>query len=141
MRYELLSEPILYQHARATGQIVNYPQRLLDIKPIDAAGREKKRISADQRKVMRKILWWVHILKNPKAKMNSTMSYERLWDMAGVKMLSDKQRQRAVRDITDYLRALERKDVIKGFKVNTEGQGGKPASVTIYTDGGKGRKR
>lgn len=131
IRYQMLSDPITYQHAHQLGQVVDYPQRLLEVKPIDIDGKRKRRVTRDQTKIARAVLKYVHIVKNPKSKASDSIGYDTLFEHAGVDVAHPKRRQRAVVFVNDYLRALQAEGVIKGFQVVTRGASHKPTSVRV----------
>lgn len=136
VRYQLLADPITYQHAQQIGQVVDYPQRLLtETRPVDQNGRRAKRMSREQTGVASTILWFIHVLMNPKSSMNKTISYDQLFERAGFVTedtdAGKRARRRMVKFVNDYLRALQQDDVIRGYTVNSVGRQGKNVSVTV----------
>ena len=141
IRYRLMSDPITYQHAHQLGQVVDYPQRLLEVKPIDVDGKRKRRVTRDQMQIERAVLKFVHIVKNPNSKTNDSIRYDTLFEHAGVDVSHSKRRQRAVVFVNDYLRALQEEKVIRGFQVETRGASHKPISVrVVVTKRGRRKK-
>lgn len=136
IRYQLGAEPITYQHARQIGQVVDYPQRLLmETRPVDKSGKRAKRMSREQTAVADVILWFVHSLKNQKNALNTTISYDQLFERAGFTTedtdAGQRSRRRMVKFVGDYLRALQQEGVILGYTVNTIGRQRKAVSVTV----------
>lgn len=121
VRYQINAEPITYTHARLIGQVVNYDQALLGLKPIDEDGNPVKRVTREQKKLQRAVLWYVHALKNPKSHLNARVSYEALFAYEGFVPTSASARTRAIRFIQRYLRALQANGTIYGFTALTEG--------------------
>lgn len=120
VRYKVASDPITYEHARLVGQVIEYPQELLDLAPIDEDGKEKKRVTREQHKLERAILWYIFSLKSPKNNMNELVSYEALFDYEGFAIGSTSARKRAIKFIHAYLRALQKAGVIYGFVPQVE---------------------
>lgn len=140
VRYQLGADPITYQHAKQIRQVVDYPQRLLsETKPLDESGRYAKRMTREQTNVADSILWFVYSLKNPKNKLNQTITYERLFDLAGYVPSSTRARQRMVKFVSDYLRSLQAHGEVYGFTANTIGRQGKAHSVTVVANEPKAR--
>lgn len=136
IRYQLLADPITYQHAKEIGQVVDYPQRLLmETRPVDQNGRRAKRMSREQTAVADTLLWFVHVLMNPKSRMDTTISYDKLFRRAGFVTedtdAGQRSRRRMVKFVGDYLRALQQDGVILGYTVNTIGRQRKAVSVTV----------
>lgn len=139
IRYQLLSDPITYQHASKIGQVVQFPQRLVSLKPVEADGRVKARVSREQAQVRDAILWYVFSLSNPKNRLSATITYDKLFNRAGVDTSTAKRRKSAVKFTNDYLRALMGAGVIKAFSVNAPGRSHKPISVQVFVS--KQRRR
>lgn len=131
IRYQLLSDPITYQHAHQIGQVIDYPQRLLGVKPISEAGVRRKRVTREQTQVADSVLWFVYSLLNPKNSLGESIRYETLFERAGVDATHYKRRQRLVVFVNDYLRALQAEGVIRGFEVYAPGTSHKPVSVRV----------
>lgn len=131
IRYQLLSDPITYQHAHQIGQVIDYPQRLLGLKPITESGARKKRVTREQTQVADSVLWFVYSLRSPRNHMNETIRYDTLFERAGVDASHYKKRQRLVVFVNDYLRALQHEGVIRGFEVNAPGRSHRPVSVSV----------
>lgn len=132
IRYQLGADPITYQHAHLIGQVVDYPQRLLnETRPLDETGKHAKRMTREQTNVADSILWFVYSLKNPKNRLNQTITYEALFEHAGYVPSSTRARQRMVKFVSDYLRALQAQGEVYGFTANTIGRQGKAHSVTV----------
>lgn len=115
IRYKVISYPITYVHSQLVNQVVEWPQELLSLAPIDQYGNKKTRITREQKKIMRAVLWYVFSLKNPKNKMQPTISYERLFMYEGYVPSSRSARQRAIMFVDSYLRALQEAGVISGY--------------------------
>ena len=119
-RYKIAGDPITYEHARLVGQVIEYPQELLSLPPIDRDGKELRRVNKNQKKLERAVLWYVYSLKNPKCSMSEQVSYEALFDYEGYVPTSASARQRAVTFIDAYLRALQRAGIIYGYVPQVE---------------------
>lgn len=115
IRYKVASDPITYEHARLVHQVIEYPPELLDLAPIDEDKKEKKRVSRDQKKLERAILWYVFSLKSSKNRMSNYVTYEALFDYEGYRPGSDTARKRAIKFVHAYLRALVKAGVIYAF--------------------------
>jgi len=120
IRYKVASDPITYEHARLVHQVIDYPTELLDLVPIDEDNNEVKRVNRDQKKLERAVLWYVFSLKNPRCKMSNYVTYEALFDYAGVTIGSSSSRKRAVKFVQAYLKALQRAGVIYAFTPKIE---------------------
>jgi len=120
IRYQLSGEPITFTHARLVGQVINYDQSLLDLRPIDEDGRRAKRVTRDQKKILRAILAYVAVLKNPRNKMSNVISYESLWSHEGYVPSSDSTRKRSIKTTHGFLRALQEVGEIYGFEAISE---------------------
>ena len=140
IRYQLLSDPITYQHAHQLGQVIDYPQELLGVKPVNEDGRRKQRVTREQTQIADAVLKFVYGVKNPRSKLGDSIRYDTLFEHAGVDVTHPKKRQRAVVFVNDYLRALQQEDVIKGFQVVTQGASHKPVSVRIAVVTKRGRR-
>lgn len=139
IRYQINSDPITYQHAQLVGQVVEYPQSLLALSPIDGTGKTRKRVTTEQKKLVRAVLWYVYSLKNPKNKMNDTIGYDALFNFDGYRPNSNSARKRAITFVHDYLRALQNEGVIAGFEPIETGKEGKLTQVKIVVE--KPRRR
>lgn len=133
IRYQLLSDPITYQHAHQLGQVVDYPQRLLGLKPVNESGKRRGRVTREQTQIADSVLWYVYSVLNPKNSLSESIRYDTLFERAGVDVSHYKKRQRAVVFVNDYLRALQQEGIIGGFSVYAPGTSHKPVSVRIVT--------
>lgn len=120
IRYQLSGEPITFTHARLVGQVINYDQSLLDLRPIDEDGRRAKRVTRDQKKILRAILAYVAVLKNPRNKMGNVIGYETLWSHEGYVPSSESARKRSIKTTHGFLRALQEVGEIYGFEAISE---------------------
>lgn len=139
IRYQLLSDPITYQHAHMLQQVVRYPQHLLELRPIDQDGKRRKRVTSDQTSLMDSVLQYVHSVKNRKG-MGPTIRYDTLFEWADIDTSTSKRRATAVTFTNDFLRALVAEGVIDGFSVDAPGRSHKPISVTVYVKVQRKRK-
>ena len=133
IRYQLLADPLTYQHAHLTNQVLNYPQRLKELKPIDQDGKRRKRVTGDQVVLRNEILSWVYRVKG-KNNMRPTIDYDTLFTTAEIDASTADRRRTAVTFTNDYLRALQAEGIIEGFSVNAPGRSHKPKSVTLYVE-------
>lgn len=139
VRYQVNAEPITYTHARIVGQVVTYDQKLLELKPITDMGEKRKRVTRDQTKIERAVLWFVFSLKNPKSNLSNVITYDSLFAVEGYVPSSTSARKRAIAFTHDYLRALQEKGVIADFQPIEEGRAGKMTKVRVIVE--KPRKR
>lgn len=139
VRYQLIAEPPTYKHAKMLGQVVEYPQRLKSLRPIDESGKES-RMTREQVAVADYVLQYVYQLKNQRNGLSPTVGYDTIIANASVDG-PDKtdtegarraRRRRMVRFIDSYLRALQAAGEIRGFNTEFEtGRGRAAKSVTI----------
>lgn len=110
VRYQILSDPITYQHARQVKQVIDYPQSLKALRPIREDGREVMRVTREQAKLIDEILWFVY-----SEGTGSSINYDTLFERAEVDVSTSRRRQTAVAFVNNYLRALQGRGVITGF--------------------------
>lgn len=140
IRYKVAADPITYEHARLVHQVIEYPPSLLDLAPIDEDGNEVRRVNRNQNKLERAVLWYVFSLKNPKNGMSNYVTYEALFDYEGVTIGSRSARNRAIKFIHAYLRALQKAGVIYAFEPKIEqSRRHLQAGVTLFVE--KPRKK
>lgn len=123
--YQFLEQPILYQHAKALGQIASYPQRLLK------AGRGSD--TQANMTVKRAILERVAILKNKKRRqIDNRMRYATLYEMAGIDPTDRDRRNRMNDYVLSVLDDLKSRGEVTGYQEYTEGARKVRAGVEIY---------
>lgn len=129
------ARPILYQHALAVGEVVSFPQRLLEMTP------EGMRVNDTMLAIKTEILRRIRLMQ----RRGNGMSSDRiryaasdkhpekpgLFEVAGVNM-SDRNAKKRAADFTEaYLGMLVAEREIRGFKTYTEGRAHTLAGVVV----------
>ena len=103
--YELLAPPVLYQHAAMLGQVVTYPQRLLQI-----GGRNTQESIVIKKYMLRRI----GQIKG-KGHVSNRIKFEAIYEKAGIENPS-KDKRRKVRDyVRELLNGLVETGYIAGY--------------------------
>ena len=111
--YKLLAPPILYRHAAMLGQVVSYPQRMLET---DSAGSNTKQRTVIKSYMARRI----GQIKG-RGKVSPRIRLETVYEKAGVDAENNDKRKDTNRYVEQLLKLWKGSGIIKGYRKVTEG--------------------